>query len=73
MRKTDVVRHFGSQKAVSEALEISESAVSQWGELIPPLQAHKLAELTRGELSFDPRLYRHSSERSREIASALSS
>jgi transcriptional repressor of cell division inhibition gene dicB len=73
MRKADVVRYFGTQKAVADALQITEQAVCQWDDLIPPLQARKVAEKTRGELTFDPRLYRHSSKRLREIAAALSS
>lgn len=72
MRKADVVRYFGTQKAVADALKITEQAVCQWDELIPPLQARKVSEKTGGELPFDPRLYRNSSKRLREIAAALS-
>jgi DNA-binding transcriptional regulator YdaS (Cro superfamily) len=73
MRKEDVVRYFGTQKAVAVACGVTQSAVSQWDDIIPPLKARQIAELTRGKLPFDARLYRHASERSRELASALSS
>lgn len=41
MYKADVVAFFGSQKATAQALCISESAVCQWGEIVPgPRQGH---------------------------------
>lgn len=31
MLKEKVVKHYGSQRAISAALGVSDSAVSQWG------------------------------------------
>ena len=72
MRKEDAVRYFGSQKAVADACDVTEQAVSQW-EMVPPLQARKLHDKTRGGLPFDPRSYRNCSKRLRDLAAALSS
>ena len=44
-------------KKLSEALSISHSSVSQWGEIIPEKQALRLEKLTAGELKYDPLLY----------------
>jgi len=57
MLKSAAVEHFGSQKAIAAVLSISESAVSQWEELVPPLSAAKLAKASDGVLVFDPDLY----------------
>ena len=57
MFTSDAVAAFGSKVAIAEALEISPSAVSQWGELVPPLSAAKLAKRSRGKLKFDPDIY----------------
>lgn len=59
MRKTDALTHYGSTTKVAKALGISQAAVSKWGDIIPELQARRLAEITNGELKFDPALYDH--------------
>ena len=43
--------------AVADTLEITPSAVYQWGELVPPLQAARLAALPNSTLKFDPAKY----------------
>jgi hypothetical protein len=74
MRKSTVLKHYGTAAAVARALDITEAAVSQWGELLPPVAAKRVAALNPGsvELRFDKRLYRHSSQRTQRIAAALS-
>ncbi len=57
MLKSKAVEHYGSQRAVADALGISESAVAQWKDLVPPLSAAKLAKRSRGKLKFDPDIY----------------
>jgi DNA-binding transcriptional regulator YdaS (Cro superfamily) len=42
MLKKDVVQHFGSQRAIAKALWLSESAVSQWRDVIPEKDAFKI-------------------------------
>jgi DNA-binding transcriptional regulator YdaS (Cro superfamily) len=53
MRKIDVIQYFGSQVAVAGALRITKSAVSGWGEEIPPLRAIQIEEITGGALKAD--------------------
>ena len=45
MKKVDVIKLFGSQRAVARALGISEPAVSRWGEEVPPLRVYQLRDL----------------------------
>jgi len=58
MRKSAVVAHFGSQRAVAEKLEITEQAVSQWDEIIPEGMAYKVESITRRKLRVDSAVYR---------------
>lgn len=54
MRKKDVVEHFGTQKAVAEALGLTEAAISAWDEdEIPRGRAFELQVLTGGKLRVD--------------------
>lgn len=57
MFTSDAIEHFGSRAAVAETLDISRQAVGQWGELVPPLSAARLALASDGALTFDPSLY----------------
>jgi transcriptional repressor of cell division inhibition gene dicB len=54
MRKEDVLKHFGSVNAVASALGIKGSAVSQWGDDIPPLRAYEIERITNGALTVEP-------------------
>lgn len=57
MRTEAAISHFGSRSKIAELLDISEQAVHQWGEVVPPLQAARLAKRSAGELPFDPDEY----------------
>ncbi len=57
MLKTAAVAHYGSQAAVARALGIQKAAVSKWGEFVPPFQASRLHQKTRGTLKYDPSDY----------------
>jgi hypothetical protein len=57
MLKTDVLRHFGSITIIAQALKISKSAISQWGEIVPEGTAYKLQVITGGQLQVKPALY----------------
>lgn len=61
MRKQDVVKHFGSQKAVAEALGVSEAAISAWDEEIPRGRAFELQVITGGKLRVNDRQERRPS------------
>lgn len=53
MKKIDVVKHFGTQQAVADALGIEQAAVSQWGEKIPQLRAYQIERITNGALKVE--------------------
>lgn len=74
MRKSTVLEHYGSGAEIARALGITEAAVSQWKEIIPPMAAYRIANLNPKvrKLRFDRDLYVHSSPRSQQIAAALS-
>ncbi|HIF60867.1 MAG TPA: Cro/Cl family transcriptional regulator [Rhodospirillales bacterium] len=50
MLKSDALRHFGNQVKLAAALEITRSAVSQWGENVPQGRAYQLQLITGGKL-----------------------
>lgn len=57
MKKQDAISHFGSKAAVARAAGISKQAVSQWGDFVPPAIAEAFAEISAGELVYDPGVY----------------
>jgi hypothetical protein len=61
MRKNDVLKHFdpdgGTLQSTADALNITKSAVSQWGDIIPEGMAYKIQVITAGMLRVDPALY----------------
>ena len=50
MTKEQAVRYFGTQKALADALDITQPSVAEWGEYPPELQQLRLHRLTNGEL-----------------------
>ena len=50
MYKQDVIKFFGSIRAVAKALDISTQAVHQWHNVIPEAAAYKIEVLTDGKL-----------------------
>lgn len=58
MQKTDAIQHFGSQKKLAEALGMkSQSAVSEWPEMVPLGRALQIEKITRGKLKVDLSTY----------------
>lgn len=57
MLKKTVIKYFGNQLKVAEALELTRGSVSQWGDVIPEKQALRIEKLTNGTLKYDPALY----------------
>ena len=53
MFKKEVITHFGSCSSIAEALGVSKSSVSQWGETIPLLRAYQIEKLTGGKLKVE--------------------
>jgi hypothetical protein len=70
MLKSQVIEHFGSGVAVARALGIGKQAVSAWGELVPPLRAAQLAQITKNKLRFDLEDYQDWNQTSTETTAA---
>lgn len=45
MKKTEAIEIFGSEAKLAQALNLSRSAVSQWGDTVPPLRAYQIKEI----------------------------
>lgn len=60
MIKSDVIAHFGDLKNIANALGISVSAVSQWGDIIPEKNAYRLQDITDRKLKVDRSFYQKS-------------
>ena len=56
MLTATVLRHFGSRRAVANALGLSRAAIYLWGPVVPYASAKRLTELVPG-LTIDPDLY----------------
>lgn len=62
MKREDLVKHFGSVRAVADAFGVTISAVYQWDEArVPERIAYKAQFLTGGKLQVDPAEYRRKS------------
>lgn len=57
MKKRDALAYFGTSIALARAVGVTKSAVSQWGEFVPPAIAELLQDLTQGVLHYDPSVY----------------
>lgn len=63
MRKTEVIAYFKTQAGVRRALlargyQITQPAISKWGEVIPEIPARILHQASGGALEFDESAYR---------------
>jgi hypothetical protein len=57
MYTSDVISHFGTVAAAAKALDISASAIYQWGDLVPKGTAYRLQVMTGGALQVRTDLY----------------
>ncbi len=53
MTTQDVLDYFETQAAIAKALDISQSAVSQWGDRPPMLRQYQIQIVTQGGLRAD--------------------
>ncbi|QTL94013.1 Cro/CI family transcriptional regulator [Aeromonas jandaei] len=53
MKKEDAISYFGSAAELARSLNISEPAVSRWGDTIPKGRAYQIEVLTDGKLKAD--------------------
>jgi DNA-binding transcriptional regulator YdaS (Cro superfamily) len=54
MKKSEAIRHFGSQTKLAVAINVSQAAISKWPENVPELRAYQIERLTNGELTAVP-------------------
>ena len=50
MTLNEAIIFFGSKKALAEALNIGRSAISNWGDEIPPQRQFQIQIVTKGKL-----------------------
>lgn len=53
MKKTDVIKFFGSGAKAAKFLDIDRTALYQWGELVPAHRQYELEVKTNGLLKSD--------------------
>jgi len=57
MKTKQAVKFFGNQAKLARALDITESAVSRWGLIVPIRQAVRLQSMSSNELLINLRDY----------------
>lgn len=55
MRTQDAIDHYGSRRALADALKIRPESTYSWGEEVPALRQLQLERLTEGALRADPK------------------
>lgn len=50
MKTQEAADFFGGKKKLADALGVSASAVTQWGESIPVIRQYQIQVLTKGKL-----------------------
>lgn len=50
MLTKDAIEHFGSQKALADAIGITQPSVAEWGEYPPPLRQIQIQVASGGDL-----------------------
>ena len=68
MRTKKAVNHFGSQRALAEALGITQPSVAEWGEFPPPLRQIQIEAVTNGDLEAEPSCIRRRPSERRSAA-----
>lgn len=59
MKIDNVIKHFGSQIAVADALGVTQPTISNWKARgkIPQLQQLRIEHITRGKLRADSKIF----------------
>lgn len=50
MKTKEAADFFGGKRKMAEALGVSPSAVSQWGEFVPLIRQYQIQVVTKGKL-----------------------
>jgi transcriptional repressor of cell division inhibition gene dicB len=54
MKTEQAIEYAGSPKALADLLGITPSAISQWGDEVPPARQFQIEQITEGKLKADP-------------------
>jgi DNA-binding transcriptional regulator YdaS (Cro superfamily) len=54
MKTQEAIAHWGSQKALAEALGLRQPSVAAWGEYPPELRQLQIESVTGGALKAEP-------------------
>lgn len=68
MTFTEVKAHYGSVRAIAEALQLSSQAVYQWPEQIPFVNQVRLEQLTQGVLKAELPVYQPRTRKAKTVA-----
>ncbi len=53
MKMEDALSFYGTKSALATALGVSKSAITLWGDQVPPMRSCQLEKLTNGQLKAD--------------------
>jgi hypothetical protein len=53
MKTADAIRHFGSVRALAEAIQVNRQAIYQWGESVPKARRYELFLKSGGALAVE--------------------
>lgn len=53
MKTADAIKHFGSVKALAEAIAVNRQAIYQWGENVPKPRRYELFLKSGGALAME--------------------
>lgn len=67
MKPQDAIKHFGTQKALADALGFNQSAVANWvaRDQIPALSQLKIEAISKGKLKADKSIFKKPRKTSR--------
>ncbi len=54
MKTQEVAEFFGGKKKLADALGVSPSAVSMWGETVPASRQYQIQVITKGRFKAEP-------------------
>lgn len=54
MLKKDAIAHFGSQKALADAIGVKQQSINDWRDVVPENRQLQIHKLTAGECPADP-------------------
>lgn len=54
MTTNEAIQHFGSKAELARALDISNGAITQWGDEPPARRQRQMQRLTKGKLKISP-------------------